>query len=145
MPMRYIYPITIERDEAGFFLATFKDVPEAGTDAVTRDEAVAGAHDVLIAVLAGYVDGRRDIPPPSQPADDQPVVYLPPLVSAKLALYQAMPEAGTNNTQLADRLGISETAVRRLLDLDHRSHIGQVENALAVLGKRIIVDVRAAA
>ena len=55
-----------------------------------------------------------------------------------------MREAGTNNTQLADRLGIRETAVRRLLDLDLRSHIGQVENALAVLGKRLIVEVRGA-
>ena len=70
---------------------------------------------------------------------------LPPLIAAKLALYQAMREAGLTRVALAERLGLSEGAVRRLLDLDHRSHIGQVDAALAVLGKRLVVEVRDAA
>jgi len=143
--MRYLYPITIEQDEAGFFLATFADVPEAGTDAATRAEAEAEAQDALIAALAGYVEAYREIPPSSKPGRTQPVVCLPPLAATKLALYQAMREAGMNNTQLAARLGVSETVVRRLLDPDHRSHIGQVENALTSLGKRVIVEVSNAA
>ncbi|HEX5079234.1 MAG TPA: hypothetical protein VFV80_08795 [Geminicoccaceae bacterium] len=39
--------------------------------------------------------------------------------------------------QLARRLGLQENAVRRLLDLDHRSHIDQVDRALAALGRRL--------
>jgi hypothetical protein len=35
--------------------------------------------------------------------------------------------------------------VRRLLDLDHRSDIGQIEAALATLGKRLEITVRDAA
>jgi hypothetical protein len=49
---------------------------------------------------------------------------------------------------IADRrrcVGNSEGAVRRLLDLDHRSHIGQVEAALAALDKRLSVEVYDAA
>ncbi len=46
---------------------------------------------------------------------------------------------------LGKRIGVSEGAVRRLLDLDHRSHIGQVETALAALGMRLVVEVRDAA
>ncbi len=67
---------------------------------------------------------------------------MPPLVAAKLALYRAMRGAGSTRVALGKRLGISEGAVRRLLDLDHRSHIGQVEAGLAVLGKRLVVEVR---
>jgi len=41
-------------------------------------------------------------------------------------------------TALARRLGLSEGAVRKLLDPDHRSHIGQVEKALKVLGQSLV-------
>ena len=46
------------------------------------------------------------------------VVALPVLVAAKTALYSAMHEQGVGNTALAERLGLSEGAVRRLIDLD---------------------------
>jgi antitoxin HicB len=44
-------------------------------------------------------------------------------------------------TALARRLGLQENAVRRLLDLDHHSHIDQLDRALAALGKRLEVRV----
>jgi hypothetical protein len=59
---------------------------------------------------------------------------LPPLVAAKLALYEAMRAQRMTRTELARRLGRQENAVRRLLDLDHRSHIDQIDRALAALG-----------
>ena len=40
---------------------------------------------------------------------------------------------GVGNTALAERLEVTEGAVRRLIDLDHRSYIGQVEAALHAL------------
>ena len=49
-----------------------------------------------------------------------------------------------SNVALARRLGVTEAVVRRLLDLDHRSHIGQVEKALGILGRRLEVRVKAA-
>jgi antitoxin HicB len=144
MTTQYVYPATVEVDEAGFYLVTFPDVPEAGTDATTREEALAEAQNALIAALGGYIEGRRDIPAASRATPDQVAVYLPPLVAAKLALYQAMREEGITNVELGRRLGISEGAVRRLLDLDHRSHISQVEGALEILGRRLVVSVEAA-
>jgi len=41
--------------------------------------------------------------------------------------------------------GVSEGAIRRLLDLDHRSHIGQIDTALAALGMRLVIEVQDAA
>jgi antitoxin HicB len=144
MTVKYAYPATIEVDEAGFYLVTFPDIPEAGTDAETQNDAVSEAADCLIAALGGYINARRDIPNPSLLKSGQIVVTLPPLAAAKLALYQTLREQGMNNVELGRRLGISEGAVRRLLDLDHRSHIGQVDAALSVLGKRLTVTVEAA-
>ena len=139
------YPALVETDAAGFYVATFPDVPEAGTDAPTREEALDEAVDALIAGLGGYVSAKRPIPKPSRLRLGQVLISTPALVAAKLALYEAMRETGMSNVGLGRRLGISEGAVRRLLDLDHRSHIGQVEDALRALGHRLIVEIDAQA
>ena len=49
--------------------------------------------------------------------------------------------ASLSNSALARRLGMDEKAVRRLRDPLHRSHIGQIEAALRILGKRLEVRV----
>jgi antitoxin HicB len=66
-------------------------------------------------------------------------------VAVKLALYEAMRAQGITRTELARRLGLQENAVRRLLDLDHRSYIDQLDLALAALGRRLEVRVLAPA
>ena len=73
------------------------------------------------------------------------MAVLPPLVAAKLALYEAMRAEGISRSEVARRLGLQENAVRRLFDLDHRSHIDQLDRALAALGKRLEVRVLAPA
>jgi DNA-binding transcriptional regulator LsrR (DeoR family) len=60
-------------------------------------------------------------------------------------VYSAILEQHVSNADLADRLGMSERAVRRLLDLDHRSELDQIEPALAARGKRLEITVRDAA
>ena len=62
---------------------------------------------------------------------DAPRSPCPALVAAKLALHPG-------------KLGITEDAVRRLLDLDHAARIEQLEQALALLGKKPVVDIMAA-
>jgi cell division inhibitor SulA len=57
----------------------------------------------------------------------------------------SLPPACRISRELARRLGLQENGVRRLLDLDHRSHIDQVDRALAALGKRLEVRVLAPA
>ena len=137
------YPVRLETDDRGAVLVSFPDIPEALTEGATEQEALAEAQDCLIAALGGYIDERRNIPHPS-PGRGLPLVALPALVAAKIALYCAMRERGLSNAALARRLGTVEGAVRRLIDLDHRSHIGQVETALHALGQRLVVVTRAA-
>ena len=140
---RLAYPTRLERQADGGVLVTFPDIPEALTEGATEQEALVEAEDCLIAALGGYVLDRRDIPRPS-PARGSPLVAVPALVAAKLALYRAMRAGGVGNTALAEQLGTVEGTVRHLLDLDHRSHIGQVEAALRVLGQRLVITTQAA-
>jgi antitoxin HicB len=134
------FPYAFEPEESGGVLLQFVDVPEAHTSAATEAAAGDQALDCLVAALGGYIKLGREIPRPS-PARERPVVNLPPLVAAKLALYEAMRAQGVTRSELARRLGLQENAVRRLLDLDHRSHIDQIDRALAALGQRLEVRV----
>jgi antitoxin HicB len=67
------------------------------------------------------------------------------MAAAKLAIYEATRAAGLSQTALAERLGCDPRQVRRLLDLDHRSRIDQLEAALRALGKRLVLEVEDAA
>jgi antitoxin HicB len=53
--------------------------------------------------------------------------------------------AGFTPPGLALRLGCDPRQVRRLLDLDHRSRLDQLEATLAAFGKRLVLEVRHAA
>lgn len=145
MNRHFTYPCNVTRDEAGFWLVTFPDVPEAGTDDRDRKIALAEAGDALAAALEGYVGARRAIPLPSAPERGQDVVSLSPLMAAKVALYEAMRDQRVSNSEMARRLGVTETIIRRMIDLRHTSRIEPVCNALALLGKRLMVEVRDAA
>jgi len=143
--MRYIYPIELDPEPDGSAVnLSFPDVPGALTFGGDEAEALALAEDCLMAALRGYMKLGKPIPVPSAPRG-RPIVALPSLAAAKLALYGAMREAQISNVELARRLGVTENVVRKLLDLDHRSHIGQVEAALAKLGVRLEVVARKAA
>jgi antitoxin HicB len=57
-----------------------------------------------------------------------------------LALRSAMREQGVSNVRLAELLNISESAVRRLVNPDHLSRLDGVVAALAVLGRRPVIE-----
>ena len=143
--MRYAYPCILSPDEEGEgFMVTFPDVPEAITGAKTREEALMMAQDGLAVALGMYVKSREEIPVPSAVAPSQVLIAVPPIVAAKLALYSAMRSQGITNVALAAQMGLSEGAIRRLVNPDHRSHINQVEKALYAVGRTLIVEDRVA-
>ena len=141
--MIYAYPCRLTHDEDGSLVATFADVPEAITGGRNRSEALAMAEDALATALAGYVHEKWDIPTPSDAIDGQASVPVPTVVAAKLALYSAMRAQRITKVELAERLGISESAVRKLTNPDHRSHMSQVQKALRAVGRSLKVEVTA--
>ena len=141
-----VYPATLTPDEKdGGFVVTFRDVPEAITQGETLEDGLRKAADALAVALELYAERKQRFPSPSKPPPDEHLITLPALVGAKLELYRRMCETGTTRVALARMLGVDERAVRRLLAYKHRSHIGQIEAALAKLGKRLEISVRDAA
>ena len=139
------YPVTLESASNGTVVATFPNVPEARTVGKDEVQALRRAPDALETALAIYVDERRDLPRPSRPRKGERLVSLPPLASAKLAIYQAMRDRDVSQVELARRIGCDPKDVRRLLDLMHHSRLDRLDAALAALGKRLVLEVRDAA
>jgi antitoxin HicB len=131
------YPYKLERQENGWWLVRFPNVPEALTEGETEDEAFENAKDCLIAALEGYVKAGRPIPHP--PFKGRRVV-LPSLVTAKLAVYENMRNHGWTRSRLANELGMPENSVRRLLDLRHSSHMWVIDEALAKMNAELPID-----
>lgn len=149
--MRYAYPCSIVRDEEEerlsgreAYTVTFPDVYGANTGGWSWEEAVEMAKDCLGVALGMYVKAREDLPTPSPLEQGQVLISVGPVIAAKLALYSAMWEQGITNAALADRMGLQEHAVRRLLDLGCRSPMTSLEKALEAVGRSLVVEDRAA-
>jgi antitoxin HicB len=140
----FTYPVELTPDDGGFVL-TIPDMPYGVTDGDDEDEALSNAVSLLETVMGGLMSDRQDIPVPSRPKAQQKTVTLPALSAAKVALYQAMRAQGVRKAELGRRLGLHMPQIDRLLDLRHASRLDQIETALRVLGKSLIVEVRDAA
>jgi antitoxin HicB len=64
---------------------------------------------------------------------------VPLWIVGKLALYRAVREIGISQSELARRLKIRETVVRRMLDPNHETRPDKIEAALEALGRRVFV------
>jgi antitoxin HicB len=143
--MRYVYPADLHPEPDGSAVnLRFPDVPGALTWGDDQAEALALAEDCLVTALYGCARYGEAIPRPG-PARGRPMIAVPPLVAAKLALYSAMRDQGIGQAELARRLGVSDKVVSSILHLKRRTHIAQLERALAQLGVQLEVSVREAA
>lgn len=137
-----VYPAKFTPDkEAGGFVVTFPDVPEAITQGDTLQEACTMASEALELALTFYTEQGKDLPAPRALKRGWRLVRVPALSEAKFCLYTALRAAGLRKVDLARRLKRSPSQVDRLLDITHRSRIDQIEAALAVIGKAMVIEI----
>lgn len=140
------YPASfLPEDNGKGFHVRFQDLPEALTGGVDLADTLAQAADCLAEAIAGRIARGDEIPTPSKLKRGQYPVSVPLYLAPKLALYLAMREGSMRNTELAKRLGVSETVVRRMLDPKHNTKPEKIQAALAALGKRIVITFEDAA
>jgi len=141
--MHLEYPVTLHPMKNGTLMAKFVDVPEALTCGRDETEALRLAQEALVLALTeGYMAIRRRVPTPSKPKRGQRTVAVPPLVAAKLAVFQAMLEEGVTQVELAARLRQDDRQVRRLLDVKHHSRLDMLDRALPALGRQMVLEVK---
>jgi antitoxin HicB len=138
--MEFTYPATFTRDEDGRVMVAFPDFPSYATDGKDSAEAMQEAVDCLGSAIAHAIAEGEDIPAPSVPVSGQESVPVPLWIGPKLALHFRMKQMGINNSELARRLGVKETVVRRMLDPDHASRPEKIQAALRELGQILVMS-----
>ena len=140
---RFNYPAKFKHDEddSGFVI-TYRDVPEAITQADTLEDCFIEASDCLDEAIAGRIDDGLDVPKPSKLKSNEKMISLPAQTSIKAALYIAMREEKVNKSELARRLNVDVREVRRMLNPHHGTKLPSMEQALAALGKHVELHVR---
>ena len=84
----------------------------------------------------------EDLPVPSRARAGRYSVDLPPISAPKAALYRELRSSGMKKAELARKLGWEKSQVDRLLDLMHKSRLDQLEQALQVFDKVVVLDVK---
>jgi antitoxin HicB len=139
------YPATLQPEPRGAFTVSFPDFPEAITSGRNRADALTEAEDCLQEAIAGRMVRKEDIPAASRPKRGESGVRVALYLAPKLALYRTMREKRINNRQLARRLRVTEMIVRRMLNPKHDTRPEKLQEALQLLGKKVLIVVEDAA
>lgn len=131
----------VEPNGTGGFVATFRDIPEALTEAPTMEALEANAVDALITAIDFYIENHLHFPEPSPVTDKDLAIQLPPSVIAKILLLNAMVETHTRPVDLARKLRTTRQEVTRMTDLRHTTKIDTIDRALHALGRHLSISV----
>lgn len=135
------YPAKFEPDhDAGGFIVTFRDIPEAVTQGESETEAAAMAADALLTAMDFYFDDKREVPAPSAARKGEHLISLPASVAAKVLLLNEMLRQNVGPTELARRLDTTKQEVNRIVTLSHATKIDRIEDALGALGKSLTLQ-----
>lgn len=132
------YPLTLETCD-GQVIARCPDLPELFAVGDDEGDAITEACDALEECIAGRIKDREEVPRPS-PAKGRPVATVDSLIAAKVLLHNELLAQEVRHVKLSAELNVDPKDIRRLVDVRHRSHIGQIDRALRKLGKRL--DIR---
>lgn len=135
------YPAKVARGEDDRFVVRFRDLPGAVTDGASFTEAMDEAEDLLLSHCVITMRRKENLPEPGTPKRDEVLISVPLSIAPKLALYQLVRKKGIKVADLANRLDVTETVVRRMLDPDHDTKPEKMRDALRALGMRLQVAI----
>lgn len=141
--MELNFIVNLQDDPDGGFVVTCPDIPELITAGEDREEALRAASDALATALLGDLLDGKDLPNRSIQeinADHMAIIWPDAWTSAKIATIVTWRESGMTKTELGNRLGKSETLVRRILDPRERTKLGDLERAMRAMGKRLALS-----
>ncbi len=136
------YPMTVQSNGEGGFIACFRDVPEAVTESWSLDELKKDALDALITSIDFYIEDRRCFPAPSELEPGDMAVDLPASVVAKVLLLNAMVQANIRPVDLARKMKVKPQEVTRITDVKHSTKIDTLQTAFRALGKELVLELR---
>ncbi len=93
--------------------------------------------DSLEEAIAGRIDDNQEISIPSKARRGEKILTASAQMTIKAALCIAMLEGNISKSELARRLNVDVSVVRRMLNPYHATRLSSMQQALAALGKKI--------
>ena len=140
--MRFTYPALLRQAGEDEIVVSFRDLPECLTSGTDEEEALTEAQDALEEAIAGRINRDDPIPIPSAKQAGEHYVVVPTDMAAKAALVLAFRASGLSRVALAQRLGLDEKSIRRMLDPHHGTAASRINKVLRVLGHELVVEVQ---
>lgn len=134
------YAIKLSKDSNGTWLVKVPLLPHVHTFGETTDEARTRALDAILTGLEMLVEKKSEIPVPRAAKPKGESVRVPAIVAAKVELHNAMLRQSVGKYRLGKSLGWHSPQVDRLVNIRHASKLDQIEQALDVLGRRLVVS-----
>jgi len=135
------YPMLIDKVD-GEYIATIGHPNgrfQGTCSGATRAEAKAAAEKLAVAIIASALADGDEIPAPKDCDEGNTYISLPPLLSAKVALFMEMQRQGKRKADLARALGVNQKQIDRMFSPSHASVLSQLQAAAESLGRRIEV------
>jgi len=84
---RLDYPARFKHDKKeGGYIITFRDIPEAITQAETMEDCFIEATDCLDEAIVGRIDDNLTVSKPSKPRRSEKIIALPAQTTIKVTL-----------------------------------------------------------
>ena len=138
--MNWTYGVNIAEID-GDHVVSVRDLPEVVTSGDTREEAIELAADAIAVIVAGRIEDEIDLPLPSPARRGEVAVPLDPQVAVKASVYHLWRKANISKSELARRMGRTETEARRILSVGAKTKLDQMSEAARALGGRLVVGV----
>lgn len=140
----FTYVAELDPGDRRGFVVSFPDVPEAITQGKDEREALSMAEEALGMALLTYPLRGLPLPVAKMRAQGNRKVPVTPSpdVAAKLAVLDAVRAAGMTKAAFAQLINKDEKEARRILDPRHPTKLPTLSEALAALGKRLVIGVR---
>jgi antitoxin HicB len=138
--MNWTYGVRIAEID-GDFVVSVRDLPEVVTSGDTMEEAVELAADAIGVIVAGRIEDETSLPMPTPVMKGEISVPLDPQVAVKAAVYHLWRESRISKSELARRIGRTETEARRILSTRSRTKLDQMAEAARALGGRLVIGV----
>jgi len=137
---RFEYPVSLKPAAEGGYIVTCRDLPAVITQGESKEDALVQAADAMDEAFATIMKLGLAFPAPGNPRRGERLLSPPVETVAKAALHSTMRDSNLSKAQLARRLGVDEKEVRRLLDPHYRSKLPRIAEAIALLGKRLVLS-----
>lgn len=136
----FTYPAQLIADDQGRgYTVVFRDIPEAITQGVDKEDALAAAKNCLDVAIAMRLKARLDIPEPAQKLDGEVLISPNFGTCMKAAILLGMKEEGMTQKELSEALSVNERQVRRILDPTISTNLDTLEQALSVLEIELVL------